>query len=75
MATKNVSIDTIVNKYIEVGNLCGYFQAEMILMKYLPENKPDGKCKDVPAKSRKAFLNELQETINGGLKVSIKRVK
>lgn len=37
-------IDEVVNAYVACGKAIGYFYAEMILMKYLPENKPDGKC-------------------------------
>jgi hypothetical protein len=42
-----------------VGHIYGFFKAEMILMKYCPKNKPDGKCFQVPKSRRLKFMNEL----------------
>lgn len=53
-------IDEVVNAYVACGNAIGYFYAESILMKYLPANKPDGKCFDVPTRNRHAFLVDLK---------------
>ena len=54
------TLKQVVGAYIDCGNAIGFFYAEMILMKHLPENKPDGKCYDVPKKNRANFLSDLK---------------
>lgn len=53
----------VVEAYISCGKAIGFFHAEMILMKHLPENKPDGKCYDVPKSQRASFLRELKKAV------------
>jgi hypothetical protein len=53
------SIKRVVSAFMKVGKQFGYFNAEMILMKYLPDNKPDGKCSDVEKKKRAALIAAL----------------
>jgi hypothetical protein len=55
-----ITLDNIVDAYIECSHKVGSFNAEMILMKYLPDDKPEGKCYDVPEDKREAFYNELK---------------
>ena len=45
---KQGDLQRLVDAYIQCGSTHGYAIAESILMKYLPKNKPDGKCYDVP---------------------------
>ena len=59
--SKQTTLNEVVDAYIACGNAIGFFHAEMILMKYLPENKPDGKCFDVPKKQRANFFSELKK--------------
>lgn len=47
-------------EYVKCGQAVGYFTAEMILMEFLPEDKPDGKCYDVPQSKRKAMVEKLR---------------
>lgn len=54
-----VPIDLLVEKYIKYGNENGFLYAENILMKYLPDDKPDGVCADVKPSKRHDFLMEL----------------
>lgn len=55
-----MNIDTAVDAYMECGKAVGFFQAEMILLKFLPKNKPDGKCYDVPVNRRAKFVAVLK---------------
>ena len=61
------TIDTVVEAYVECGKRAGYFFAECILMKYLPDGKPDGKCSDVPEGKRSAFLLDLENAAKYGV--------
>lgn len=60
------NIKEIVDAYIKCGNTIGFFYAEMILMKHLPDNNPDGKCYDVPEEKRPEFLEALQKATKEG---------
>lgn len=55
-----MKLDDVVKAYTDCGNRIGFFWAELILMKYLPEDKPDGKCYEVPKNKRKEFVTELK---------------
>lgn len=57
------TINEIVDAYVECGNKIGFFYAEMLLMKHLPANKPNGKCYDVPKRRRAAFLVDLKNAV------------
>ena len=58
--TKTPTNKELAAAYVACGQATGFFNAEMILMKYLPANKPDGKCHDVPRKNRAKFLADLK---------------
>jgi|GEM_PF-6778585 hypothetical protein len=58
-----MTIQKLVNLYIQYGKNNGFFHAEMVLMKYLPDNKPDGICADVPVESWGDFAEELKKGI------------
>lgn len=60
-------LNEVVRAYVACGNALGYFYAEYILMKHLPANNPDGKCFNVPAKKRPAFLADLQNATKYGV--------
>lgn len=55
-----IKLNEVADAYIACGNTIGFFWAEMILMKHLPDDKPDGKCRDVPVKDRAGLLKELR---------------
>jgi hypothetical protein len=57
----SIKSSELASAYVEYGKAAGYFWAELLLMKYLPKSKPDGKCYDVPPRKRAAFLAELKE--------------
>lgn len=65
-----VKLPEVVSAYIACGDTNGYFISESILMKHLPDNKPAGKCKDVMAKDRPAFLKDLQDATKNGVKIT-----
>lgn len=54
-----MTIRKLISLYIECGKKHGFFHAEMLLLKYLPQNKPDGVCADVPVELWDDFANEL----------------
>lgn len=56
-----MTIKELVDLYIQYGKKHGFFHAEMLLMKYLPNNKPDGVCADVPVELWDDFATELSD--------------
>ena len=56
--------------YVDCGRAIGFFYAEMILMKYLPANKPDGKCYDVPKNKLPAFVRDLKNAAEHGVQLT-----
>lgn len=67
---KMPTLDEVVDAYVVCGNTIGFFYAEFILMKHLPENKPDGKCYEVPKKNRPALLSDLKNATEHGVEVT-----
>jgi hypothetical protein len=61
------TLNEVVDAYVKCGNKVGFMCAEIILLKYLPKRAPDGKCYDVPAKKRPAFLRDLQNAAEHGV--------
>ena len=53
-------LDAAVAAYIHVGTKIGYYYAERILSKHLPDNKPGGLCSDVLPENLLAFTKELR---------------
>lgn len=56
-----ITSSELAKAFVAYGKVAGYFNAEMLLMKYLPKSNPDGKCYDVPTRKRAAFLAELKD--------------
>jgi hypothetical protein len=61
-----MDIKDVVSAYIDCGNTVGFFNAEMILMKFLPKNNLDGKCHNVPKKKREQFVQALRDAEKTG---------
>jgi hypothetical protein len=64
------TLNEVVEAYIACGNKVGFMCAEIILLKYLPKRAPDGKCYDVPAKKRPAFLRDLKNAAEHGVQLT-----
>lgn len=42
-----MTIKKLVDQYMKYGNAYGFFKAEFVLMKYLPDDNPAGYCYEV----------------------------
>lgn len=58
-----MTINQVVQAYMKCGEQAGFFAAEMILLKHLPPNKPDGACKDVSPSRWPSFVSELEKAM------------
>ena len=56
-------LDRLVSLYIAYGHEFGFFNAELLLMKYLPDNQPEGLCCDVPVHKRSKLIGELSSAL------------
>ena len=56
-----IPLDMLVYEYVKCGDKHGFFTAEVILMKFLPANNPDGKCYSVPVARRSALVEALKK--------------
>lgn len=54
-----MNITQVVAAYMKCGETAGFFTAEMILLKYLPPEKPEGVCRDVAPRKWPSFVAEL----------------
>lgn len=64
------TLEEVVDAYVVCGNTIGFFYAEFILMKHLPEDKPDGKCYDVPKNNRADLLSDLRNATAHGVQMT-----
>lgn len=65
---KDEQLQEIVDAYVECGKNLGYVVAETLLLKHLPKKKAGGYCCDVPKRGRAAFLADLKNAVNNGVK-------
>jgi len=63
------TVEDAAHAYVACGKECGYAIAEIVLSRYLPKDKPYGKCYDVKAKDMPLLVLDLIKTTKLGFDV------